>query len=438
MAHETEQLDALNKRFSKASLKAILAGSLATLFEWYDYALYGYFAPIIASQFFPSDDPIASLLPTFAVFATGFAVRPLGAILFGYIGDRVGRKYALSLSVIMMAVPTALIGVLPTYNEIGNLAAVLLVIIRLIQGLAVGGNYGGSFVFAIEHAPKGRKGLAGSSLMVGTIAGILIGSAVATLFTNFLDEAALHLWGWRVPFIIGLTATLTGVYVRKKVPETPKFQEVLDEQEGSQAPKQLPIKDIWRYHKGRIFTAMCAILPDVVGIYIMFFFMTTYLTTVLGWKMGAALTVNTINLSLMTVLIPFFGWLSDRIGRPIILKTVAAAFVVCSIPVFLMLGMESFWLAFFAQFIFAIALGAYYGAMPVAIVEYFPVELRYTASALSFNVAAAFFGGTAPWIATWLVKTTKVNSAPAFYLTLVGVVTFAALLKIRRDKKRMS
>ena len=200
----------------KNNLKALFSGSLATLCEWYDYALYGYFSPLIAEQFFPSEEKLTSLLSMFAVFATGFIVRPLGAIVFGYVGDRLGRKYALSSSVMMMAIPTALIGCLPTYTQIGTWAAFLLVLIRMIQGFAVGGNYGGAFVFAIEYAPIKRKGLFGSCLMVGTIAGILLGSVVAMLCSYLFTPETLMCWGVAYSFCFGCFVNIDGrVYTQK-------------------------------------------------------------------------------------------------------------------------------------------------------------------------------------------------------------------------------
>jgi MHS family proline/betaine transporter-like MFS transporter len=423
-------MSSASNRWTKDSIKAIVVGSFATLFEWYDYALYGYFAPVIAKLFFPSEDSYLSLLMTFAVFAIGFVVRPLGAIFFGYLGDRIGRRYALSISVILMAIPTAFIGILPTYNDVGALAPVLLIVIRLIQGLAVGGNYGGAFVFVIEHAPANKKCLAGSCLMVGTIGGILVGSAIATLFSWLLSADALSEWGWRIPFLLGLLATFAGLYMRKKVPETPEFKAQSDMDD---LPK-VPAIEIFKNHKKRLFTAIMSILPDVIGIYVMFFFMTTYLTEMAGWEMNAALTVNTINLCLMVAIIPFFGWLSDIIKPIIVMRWVAISFILFAIPCFMVLSDQPSILAILAQTVFAISIGAYYGSMPAAIVGYFPTELRYSASALSFNLAAAIFGGTSPWVCTWLIKYTGVIISPAFYLVITGVITSIALIRMSSSK----
>jgi len=420
----------VKEKWSLDSVKAIIVGSFATMFEWYDYALYGYFSPIIAQLFFPSEDTYSSLMMAFSVFAIGFFIRPLGAIVFGYIGDRLGRRYALSLSVILMALPTALIGMLPTYRDAGVLAPVFLIILRLIQGLAGGGNYGGAFVYVIEHAPKSKKGLAGSCLMVGTIGGILLGSATSSIFAWALSQEALLLWVWRLPFIFGLLATIAGLYIKKRIPETPSFQK----NNGAKTvlPK-LPIVDIFKHYKKQVCLSILAILPDVIGIYTMFFFMTTYLTEIIGWHAEVALTMNTINLGIMVLLIPYFGYLADRIGGLKIMKAVSISFVLFSVPCFILLSQNTGGiLAVFAQTVFAVSLGAYYGAMPATIVTTFPSKIRYSASALSFNVAAAIFGGTTPWICTFLIKHTAILISPAYYLVLTGLVSFCALIKLQK------
>lgn len=419
-----------NQEWSLNSIKAIIVGSFATMFEWYDYALYGYFSPIIAKLFFPAADTYESLMMTFAVFAIGFLIRPLGAIIFGYIGDQFGRRYALSLSVMLMALPTALIGMLPTYSHIGMCAPIMLILLRLIQGLAVGGNYGGAFVYVIEHAPKTQKCLAGSCLMVGTIGGILLGSATSSLLTWSLSQENLLVWGWRLPFIFGLLATVAGLYIKKRIPETPVFQ---NRTKDEHQEKKIPILDIFKHYKKQVYLSVLAIFPDVIGIYMMFFFMTTYLIEMIGWQAETALTMNTVNLAIMVILIPFFGYLSDRIGGIKIMKTVSISFVLFAIPCFMLLSNSTGGvLPALAQTVFSITIGAYYGAMPATIVHVFPSKIRYSASAFSFNVAAAIFGGTTPWICTFLIKNTDVLIAPAYYLVLTGIVSFCALIKFKQ------
>lgn len=408
----------------KSSHKNIIAGSLATLFEWYDYAVYGYFAVIIGENFFPNADKITEIMSAFAVFATGFIMRPLGSILFGYIGDRLGRRKALSLSVFMMAIATCLLGIIPTYKEIGILAPIILVIIRLFQGLAVGGNYGGSFVFAIEHAHPNKKGFAGSLVAVGVIIGFLLGSAMAVLFSKILSQHDLQEWGWRIPFLLGLIALFAGIYIQKNTEETPYFQTM---KATIHKRTQLPITVIFKEQKQKVAQAIGFILFDVVGIYIFFSFITTYLTTYTKIPSDTALQMNTINLLCMVLCIPLFGIAADRFGYKKIMYFAAASFLMFSYPAFAIFSQGNILQCWLMQLFFAIVMAAVYGVLPVAIVELFPADVRYSASSFVCNMSAAIFGGTAPWFSTWLIYKTDLLTAPAFYLILVSIVGFAAI-----------
>lgn len=403
--------------------KNIVAGSLATMFEWYDYAVYGYFAVIIGKNFFPHADKIMEIMSAFAVFATGFIMRPLGAIFFGYIGDRLGRRKALVLSVVMMAISTCLLGVIPTYNQIGILAPIFLVMIRLVQGIAVGGNYGGSFVFAIEHADANKKGFAGSLVELGVIIGFLLGSAVAVMFSNLLGEDNLQEWGWRIPFLLGLIALFAGVYIQKHTEETPSFQRM---QNTVKERTQLPIASIFKVHKQKMVQAAGFILFDVVGIYILFSYLTTYLTTYTQITTQTALQMNTANLLCMVLCIPLFGMAADRFGYKKIMYFAAVSFLILSYPAFVIFSQGNILQCWIMQFLFAIVMAAVYGVLPVAIVELFPVDVRYSASSFVCNVSAAIFGGTAPWFSTWLIYKTELLTAPALYLMLISIFGFIA------------
>lgn len=414
------------------SYRNIMAGALASMFEWYDYAVYGYFAVIIGKNFFPAEDSLTEVMSAFAVFATGFIMRPLGSILFGYIGDKFGRRHALSLSVIMMAIPTCLLGLLPTYQQIGISAPILLVIIRLVQGLAVGGNYGGSFVFSIEHAKPHKEGFAGSLVMVGVIVGILLGSAMATLFSHLLSVDSLNAWGWRIPFLLGIVALFVGVYIKEYTTETPCFQEIQDEIDKRSG---FPLTILLRQYKYKIAQAIGFILFDVVGIYIFFFFLTTFLTTHRSMPLHTVLTMNTINLICMVVFIPLFGILADRVGYKKLMFAVAFSFLVLSYPAFVIFSEGTLTLCWLMQLLFAIIMAAVYGVLPVAIVELFPVEIRYSASSFVCNISAAIFGGTAPWFATWLISETGLLTAPAFYLMFISIIGFVSIKYMKFTNK---
>ena len=372
-------------------------------------------------------------MSAFAVFATGFIMRPLGAILFGYIGDRLGRRKALSLSVVMMAISTCLLGVIPAYHQIGILAPIFLVTIRLVQGLAVGGNYGGSFVFAIEHAQANKRGFAGSLVEVGVIVGFLLGSAMAVLFSNILSENELQTWGWRIPFLLGLVALFAGVYIQKHTKETPTFE---SKQKTSNSKTRLPIITIFKLHKQKIAQAMGFLLFDVVGFYVFFSYLTTYLTTYAKMPTQTALQMNTINLLCMVLCIPLFGMAADRFGYKKIMYFAATSFLILSYPAFVIFSQGDVLQCWIMQFLFAIAMAAVYGVLPVAIVELFPVDVRYSASSFVCNVSAAIFGGTAPWFSTWLIYKTELLTAPAFYLMLVSIFGLIAIQAMQFVSKK--
>lgn len=418
--------------------KPLIFGSLAAAFEWYDYALFGYFATIIATQFFPNVDPTLAILSSFSVFATGFIMRPLGAVFFGYIGDRVGRKYALGSSLIMMALPTTLLSFLPTYEMIGFWAPVLLVILRLLQGLAVGGNYGGSFIFTIENAPQSKKGLAGSLASFGTLAGLLLGSGAATLLSSVLSEADMARFGWRIPFFFGILSGIIGLAIRNYVvEENPKV--------SNKSLEQSPIGDVIQNHSSALLKAITIILLDGVGIYINFVFMTTYATTFLKMATDYVMLINTVTMFILVATIPAFGYLTDifrtkqlkkdpsckKIKNPV-LNFACLTYLLGSIPLFWWLvegrSFEALWAL---QILFAIAMGAVYGSVPVTISQSFPRSIRYTASGLSFNLSVALFGGTSPLLATLLIHETGDFLIPAYILTFVGFLCFIVLRRIR-------
>lgn len=409
------------------SAKAILSSVIATAFEWYDYALFAYFATIIGAQFFPSTDPLASLMSTFAVFATGFAMRPLGAIIFGHIGDKFGRKHALVLSILLMALPTACMGFLPNYQSIGMWAPIFLVSVRLLQGLAVGGNYGGALIFSIEHAGEKNRGLVGSWALFSCIVGLLLGSATATLFSWGLSVDDLNTWGWRVPFIFGILICFLGAYVRHKVIESPKFT---SDKTHAKSTK-LPLQEVLSKHWKKLIVATGFIIVHDIGFYVLFMFMTTYMTTILKISPQTAMTLNTAGILLMVVLIPVFANMSDRMGRKRIMLPAALGFIVLPLPAFLLLDQGGLAVPLVAQTIFAILMAAYAGPMSTMVVELFPTFGRFTATALALNISASLFGGTAPMLVTYLISRSGTQLIPAYYLIAAGIISFVALLFVK-------
>ena len=290
----------------------ILAGTAGNVMEWYDFSVYGYFAATLGRRFFPSDDPTASLLAAFGVFAAGFLVRPLGALLFGHIGDRIGRQAALTFSVLAMAVPTFLIGVLPDHAHIGVAASVLLVNLRLIQGISVGGENPTSVVFLVEGAAPGRRGWMGSWSFFGAVAGILLGSAVGALTSTVFSSATLEAWGWRVPFMLGLGVGLVGLYLRRHLRQQVPVQAL---EPASASPVLEALRTRWR---GILRVAGLSVL-NAVGFYTLFVYAVTYFEQIMHIPAAEALDLNTFNMGVLLLVMPVVGALSDRVGRKLLL-----------------------------------------------------------------------------------------------------------------------
>jgi MFS transporter, MHS family, proline/betaine transporter len=409
------------------SRDAVIAGVIGNTLEWYDFAVYGYFVATISKLFFPSSDPLASMLATYAVFGVGFVMRPVGSILFGVYGDRHGRRKALSAVIFLMAISTLAIGLLPTYDEVGVLAPILLVVARLIQGLSAGGEWGGSTAYIVEYAPEGRRGFIGSWQQFSVGGGFLLGSLSGTVLSFALSPEALTSWGWRVPFLLGIVVGGVGVYLRWRLADTPKYTEI----EEHHALASAPLAEAFRQYPRETLTAFGITLHNTVAYYISLVYMTGYLINVGKLVQSTAQLIGTVCLAVFVILIPFTGMLSDRIGRRPLLMASCVGFALLGYPFFLLGSSGRADLAFFAQFLMVALLSLYAGCCPAAYAELFPTRVRYTALSIGYNIAVAIFGGFAPFIATWLIRETGDPLAPAFYVIAAAVVTFVILTRIR-------
>ncbi len=360
----------------------MIGGVIGNILEWYDFAVFGYFAPIIGRHFFPGEDQLASLIKVFGVFAAGYLMRPIGGIILGHLGDRVGRKKALEISVMMMAIPTTLLGLLPSYASIGVTASFLLVILRLAQGLSVGGELIGSISYVSEIAPAKRRGFYGSWAFSSAIAGVMFGSLVATVLHGVLPTKALNGWGWRLPFLIGILIGFFGLWMRKGMGESPEFERI--EKKG--AITQSPILEVIRTMPFQIIHVAALVALMGSGFYILFVWWPIYLTNIIKPHIEHALLVNTISMAVFMALVPFYGWLSDRIGRRGILVAAALGFIFLSYPLFLWTDHTTFFGALIAQLIFALMMAAVEGPMPAAMVETFPTRTRFSGVALGYNL----------------------------------------------------
>jgi MHS family proline/betaine transporter-like MFS transporter len=400
--------------------RTVLAGAIGNVLEWYDFGLFGYFAAVIAAEFFPGEDQTAALLETFGVFATGFLMRPLGGVLFGLVGDRLGRKRALELSVLLMAVSTTLLGLLPGYATIGLAAPVLLTILRMIQGLSVGGEYIGSIAFLTEHAPPNRRALYGSWSGVTVVLGTLLGSAVAALATVSLTPAQLHAWGWRVAFISGLVLGVVGLWLRMGVAESPDFAAL--RHSGQLAAN--PVAATLRRDRWPIVTTIGLTALSSVGFYLPFVWLPTWLSQTISHPLPQrqAFASSTIALLALLVLIPPLAVVSDRVGRRPMYLAASAGYVLLSYPLIAIMSGGTFAAAIIGGLVFAFCNSLFGCCMGATMVELFPTQTRYTGVAIGYNLGQAVLSGTAPLIAVALVKLTNSDVAPAFYLIACGVV----------------
>lgn len=397
--------------------RAVLAGAIGNIVEWYDWTVYALFAIYFSGQFFPSDSPTAALLATFTVFAVGFLARPLGSVLLGRIADRRGRRAALTVSVVLMAAASLGIALAPTAAMIGIYAALLLVALRLVQGLSLGGETAAVGAYLTESAPQGRRGLFGSVYPTTIMVGTLLGSAVGLVLTELLTKEEMASYGWRIPFFLGGLLGLVGFFIRRGVHET------LDIESGHE-PK--PLQRTFTLHR-----RTAAIVFVIVGAVSLSFFGLVSGFPVLAQAYGVsgetAFAANTAGLVALIVLIPVFGWLSDRVGRRRILTFGLMGMAVLTVPALLLLSTGH---ALAAQLLIVLPQAAAQAVLMVAMIERFPTRLRGTGFGICWATSVALVGGTAPMISTWLVGAGLI---PVFgwYVALWCVVAAIVAIRLR-------
>ncbi|MBN8543103.1 MAG: MFS transporter [Alphaproteobacteria bacterium] len=408
----------------KMNKKVIISGMLGNGLEWYDYALYGHMAIIITKLFFPSVDPVVGLLATYGTFAAGFLARPLGAILFGYVGDTFGRKTALAIAILMMAIPTGLIGLLPTYADWGWIAPACLIMIRILQGLSMGGEFSGAITYMVEHSPQNKRAVAGSAAIISLVLGFLLGSIVSTSFASALSPEDFESWGWRVPFLLGIVVGVVGFYIRSHCDESPAYEEA--KAEGTLS--KTPVRDAFKKHPKSMIQAFCIYLFVTMPFYMISIYFIAYTTKQLEQPYDEALLINSFAMLAMLVTVPISAHISDRVGRKKVLMTAILLMFVVIYPAFqLMHAHSDFYSILAGQVLLGLALGVYLAPVPAVLVELFPTSIRFTGMSLSYNFCA-ILGGLTPMLSTWLIAETGNNDSIMYIIIGAGLASFLTLL----------
>ncbi|BCW61309.1 MFS transporter [Paenarthrobacter sp. MSM-2-10-13] len=429
---------------NKPMLRKALGGTIVgNTMEWYDVGVFGYLITTMGPVFLPEADPSVQTLFLLGTFAATFIARPLGGIVFGWLGDKVGRQKVLAATLMLMAASTFAVGLLPGYAQIGIWAAALLVILKLIQGFSTGGEYAGATTFVSEYAPDKRRGFFASFLDMGSYIGFALGAALVSVLQLTLGQAAMEEWGWRIPFLIAGPLGLIAVYFRSKIEESPQFQATLDAQEASAkdataqdaAAAKGPVGIIKAYWRQILLAMILAAAANIVG-YALTSYMPTYLTDSKGYDPvhGTLLTIPV--LVIMAICIPLTGRLSDRIGRRPVLWVGAGSTVVFSIPAFMLIGIGEIWSTLAGLALIAFPVTFYVANLASALPALFPTSSRYGGMGIAYNFSVAIFGGTTPFIVQGLIEGTGNDMMPAYYLMGTSIIGAIAIFFLPESARR--
>ncbi|WP_322040756.1 glycine betaine/L-proline transporter ProP [Burkholderia diffusa] len=417
--------------------RAVGAMAFGNAMEWFDFGVYSYIAVTLGKVFFPSSSPSAQLLATFGTFAAAFLVRPLGGMVFGPLGDRIGRQRVLAATMIMMAVGTFAIGLIPSYASIGIMAPVLLLVARLVQGFSTGGEYGGAATFIAEFSTDKRRGFMGSFLEFGTLIGYTLGAATVAILTATLSQEALLSWGWRVPFFIAGPLGLVGLYIRIKLEETPAFKKEAEAREADERsrPKQsfgTLLIEQWR----PLLQCVGLVLIFNVTDYMALSYLPNYLSATLHFNETHGLFMVLLVMVLMMPMTLYAGHLSDRLGRKPVMMFGCVGLLALSVPALLLIRSGGMLAVFGGMLIYGTLLSTFTGVMPSALPALFPTRIRYGALAIGFNVSVSLFGGTTPLVTAWLVDRTGDLMMPAYYLMGASFIGIVSVLALRETARR--
>ncbi|MGV9799962.1 MFS transporter [Mycobacterium sp. NPDC003449] len=404
---------------NSAVRKAVVGASIGNAVEWFDFAIYGFLATYIAANFFPAGNETAALLNTFAIFAAAFFMRPLGGFVFGPLGDRLGRQRVLAVVILLMSAATLGIGLLPGYATLGVAAPLLLLVLRCLQGFSAGGEYGGGAVYLAEYATRRRRGLTVTFIAWSGVLGFLLGSITVTLLAALLPPEAMDAYGWRIPFLVAAPLGLVGLYLRLRLDDTPEFT-ALDE---SDRVAKSPLREAVRTSRRPILQVIGMFVLFNVGYYVVFTFVPTYLIKTLQFGRTASfVSITLASLTALILILPLAA-LSDRVGRKPLLLAGSVAFAVLAYPLFALMNSGSVAAAIVAHCLLAAIESVYVAVAVTAGVELFATRVRYSGFSIGYNIAVAGFGGTTPYVVTWLTAATGNPLAPALYLIAAAVVS---------------
>ena len=412
--------------------RRVLAGTLVgTTIEWYDFFIYAQAAGLVFGQlFFAPLGPTGAQIAAWASLGISFLFRPLGAVIAGHLGDRIGRKKMLVLTLILMGLATSLIGVLPTYADIGIMATVLLVLLRVLQGFSAGGEWGGAALMSVAHAPAGKRGLFGSYPQIGVPVGMILATFTMWVLTSSLSEADFLAWGWRVPFLFSIVLIVVGYLIRRAVEESPIFTELQQRRTESSAP----LKTLFRHHSREVvLTALIFIANNAAG-YLLIAFFTTYVSTVVGMPRPTALLMTTLASFGWLIFTMFGGWLSDRIGRVRTFQIGYALIAVWSIPMWFLIDSGNVALFFIALFVLTIGLGLSYGPQSALYAEMFPADVRYSGVSIGYALGAILGGAFAPLIAELLLSSTGNSWSIGVYVLAITLVSLVAVSLVKETR----
>jgi MHS family proline/betaine transporter-like MFS transporter len=407
--------------------KITLAGCVGIFAELYDNGIFGFMAGTLGTVFFPNSKNAVMLV--WAGYAVSFFFRPVGAIICGHLGDRIGRQRMLVFVIMLISCATAALGILPSYAAIGVAAPILLILLRILQGFSVGGEAAGAMTFLAEHAPLGKRGLYTSYAQVASFVSLLTGTLIAAAMTSGLGATRMHEFGWRIPFLLAVPLGVAGIYIRRRISDTPNFTRL--QQEGGLAKN--PYREAFSspLHRKAMLLALFIPLMNGSGYYVLFTYMPTFMSKVLKFSTVQGLLVTSVSLVAISIAIPYMGALSDRVGRKNVLVGSAIAMAIAGIPCYLLIGTGNVPLAILGACAMAIIFAGHTAVIHILLVELFPTRVRYSAYGLGYNVSSALFGGTAPLLMTYLISKTGNHNMPAFYAVITALGTLIAVSRVK-------